>query len=99
MAGARRVAPLDLGARRHTRRAMADETEPACPDCGGEMSPIHIIDKGHRHGQYPLEYRLPDAKQSLWTGRFPIAGSIGASMCGACGRIVFRGIPSEPRDS
>ncbi len=76
---------------------MANDTDRRCPDCGGAMSPILIVDKTDISGGYhsPLQYTVPGEKQSFWTGKFPIKGTVGATMCGECGRILLRGIPAD----
>lgn len=76
---------------------MNDDTQQPCPDCGGAMSAIFVVDKTHVGGGYhhALQYTVPGEKQSFWTGKFPIKGTVGAAMCGKCGRILFRGIPAE----
>jgi hypothetical protein len=79
---------------------MAEATERPCPDCGGAMAPIFIVDKTHISGGYhqSLQYTLPGTTPSFWLGKFPIKGTVGAAMCGGCGRIVLRGIPEGQPD-
>lgn len=78
---------------------MAEATERPCPDCGGEMAPIVIVDKTHIGGGYhhALQYTVPGTKPSFWTGKFPIKGTVAAAMCSRCGRIVLRGIHRPPK--
>jgi hypothetical protein len=68
--------------------------ESQCPDCGGTVTEIRLIDKAHGGGHHDLEYTLEEAKRGLWLGRFPIEGRVAASMCGQCGRIFLYGIPT-----
>jgi hypothetical protein len=37
----------------------------------------------------------PEAKQSFWTGRYPVEGRIVAFICEGCGRILLYGEPNE----
>ena len=70
-----------------------------CPDCGGSMKSIMIIDKTAKGGGVPkhseLEYTVPEAKRSIWTGLLPIEGKITAYMCNGCGRVLLYGQPRE----
>lgn len=79
---------------------MADPILHKCPDCGGAMSPIFIVDKTHISGGYhhALQYTVPGTKQSFWSGKFPIVGTVGAEMCGECGRILLCGIAEQKAD-
>ncbi len=69
-----------------------------CPECGGSVHPIKIIDKtGRMDEQTDLEYALPESKRSFWLGRLPVEGVVMAHMCDTCGRISLYGRPrSEP---
>jgi hypothetical protein len=71
-----------------------------CPDCGGSMKAIKIIDKTTRGMGIPhqedLEYTVPEAKRSFWTGLLPVEGKISACMCDTCGRVLLYGQPREP---
>jgi predicted RNA-binding Zn-ribbon protein involved in translation (DUF1610 family) len=70
-----------------------------CPDCGGSMKSIKIIDKTTRgmgirlHSD--LEYTVQEAKRSVWTGLRPIEGKITAYMCNGCGQVLLYGQPRE----
>lgn len=74
---------------------MGAERTPAndrtCPDCSGALHAIRIIDKAHNGGHTQLEYTLPEARRSFWTGRYEIAGKVTAYLCESCGRIVLYG--------
>jgi hypothetical protein len=79
---------------------MSAATERKCPECQGMMKEIDIIDKtvyGSVFGglnipqQAQLEYVVPGAKRSVWTGNLPIEGKVSAVMCQACGRILLYG--------
>jgi hypothetical protein len=61
------------------------------------MHEIKLIDKAHAGAHTDMEYSVPDAKRSFWTGRYPIEGRVRAWMCCECGRVALygdRGIPS-----
>lgn len=78
---------------------MSSEISRSCPDCKETMVPIVVMDKTIP-GLVPagtLEYRLPDDKHSIWSGRFPTAGAVSASMCGRCGRISLYGAAQPPK--
>ncbi len=79
---------------------MAEAADHACPECGGAMASIFIVDKTHISGGYhhALQYTVPGTKPSFWTGKFPIKGTVAAAMCGGCGRIVLHGIPEGQPD-
>ena len=70
-----------------------------CPDCGGSMKAIKIIDKTVEGvgtaAHSDLEYTAPEAKRSFWKGLFPVEGKITAYMCDGCGRILLYGQPQE----
>jgi hypothetical protein len=81
---------------------MSQEVERKCPDCGGAMKTIEIIDKTvgaigigswNVPTQTALEYVVPGGKRSFWTGDLPVAGSVAACMCEGCGRILLYGRP------
>ena len=42
-----------------------------------------------------LEYTVPEAKRSIWTGLLPIEGKIAAYMCDGCGRVLLYGQPRQ----
>ena len=68
-----------------------------CPDCGGTMHEIHLIDKAHFGSHTELEYALSQSKRSIWTGAYPVEGRVTASMCPACGRIALYGAARSKR--
>jgi hypothetical protein len=60
------------------------------------MKAIQIIDKtarGPMGVHSDLEYTVPEAKRSIWTGLLPIEGKISAFMCDGCGRVILYGHP------
>ena len=64
-----------------------------CPDCGGSLHGIRLIDKtGQASVHAPLEYALLDAERGFWLGRYPVQGQVAAMMCNKCGRILLYGI-------
>jgi hypothetical protein len=65
-----------------------------CPDCGGTLDEIRIIDKAHGGGHQALEYALMESKRSFWMSRYPVEGKIAAYMCGGCGRVLLCGRPA-----
>jgi hypothetical protein len=92
-------------------RTMSEEQEEAeeltseddaitCTDCGGELRPITIMDRGHMNAPAPgdLMYRMADDKRSFWTGRYPTAGPVKAYLCQDCGRIALYGQIDDSRD-
>jgi hypothetical protein len=70
---------------------MSDER--ACPDCSSVMRSIKLIDKSHAGEHTALEYTVPEARRSFWTGTYPVEGKVNAMMCGECGRIALYGDP------
>jgi hypothetical protein len=66
-----------------------------CPDCRGSLKEIKVIDKAgsvaNLHSE--LEYTVPEAHRSYWTGHFPVEGKIAAYMCDGCGRVLLYGHP------
>jgi hypothetical protein len=65
-----------------------------CPDCGGELHPINLIDHGHYNTPTSPEYREPGAKQNFWTGKWSNAGKVTAKACPDCGRILLYAVPN-----
>lgn len=63
-------------------------------ECGGETSPVKIIDRGQRNIHYDLIYTAEDSKRSILRGH-PKEGQIAAELCGICGRITLRATPAE----
>jgi hypothetical protein len=75
-----------------------DITDKNCPDCGRPLKAIKIMDNaryGVRPAQGELTYMAPEAKQSFWTGHYPVEGRVAACMCDGCGRILLYGEPRE----
>ena len=74
-----------------------------CPDCGASMKAIRIVDKKTKDmgtlRDNDLEYTVPEAKRSFWTGILPIEGKIIAYMCDGCGRVLLYGQPHETKVS
>ena len=79
---------------------MSQDVEGKCPDCGGAMKAIEIIDKTvgtvglsdiNLPTQTALEYVVPGGKCSFWTGSLPVEGRVVARMCEGCGRILLYG--------
>ncbi len=72
-------------------------TEPhaiPCPGCPGKALEIRILDRSLGPEPGFLEYVLPDASRSFWTGKLPVAGRVAAFLCGDCGRIQLFGRPA-----
>lgn len=85
---------------------MSQNAEGKCPDCGGAMQGIDIIDKTvlafgfdgvNIPTQTALEYVARGGKRSFWTGSVPVEGKVAAFMCAACGRILLYGRPQDGR--
>jgi hypothetical protein len=63
-----------------------------CPDCETCLQNIKLLSPVFQGGE--LEYAADDAQSGRFTGRFPIAGKVRASMCPTCGRVVLHAEPS-----
>jgi hypothetical protein len=64
----------------------------SCPDCGGTLHKIKLIDRSHYGAhQAGLLYALPEAKRSFWTATFPVEGAVTAFLCEQCARILLYG--------
>ena len=61
-----------------------------CPDCDGTMKPVRLIDKSFNTDE-DVEYTVPDAKRSFWTGKYLVEGRVAAFMCDSCGRMLLYG--------
>lgn len=73
---------------------MNGDSPRTCSACGAAMSAIVLLDRVTINGaQLPVEYALPGAKASRWTGRVPVAGTIEAERCDGCGRVALYGVP------
>jgi hypothetical protein len=59
------------------------------------MQPIRLIDKSHYQMHAELEYTVPEAERSFWTGQYAVEGSVVAYMCPGCGRVLLYGVPSS----
>ena len=66
------------------------ESRSKCIECGGENTPVKIIDRGQRNIHYDLIYAAEDAKRSFYSG-YKKEGVLHAEMCSNCGRITLRG--------
>jgi len=67
-----------------------------CPDCGGELRDVAIIERGHGNHQVEgLRYGFPEERRSFWRFSQPIEGNIASRMCVECGRILLYGVPKE----
>lgn len=70
------------------------ETRQDCPDCGGRLDAIRIVDATDRAmgggvGHVELSYAPMGATQSELTATIPIAGTVRAKLCASCGRIFL----------
>ncbi|QDU44354.1 hypothetical protein [Symmachiella dynata] len=72
---------------------MSHEDKP-CPDCDGTLKAVRLIDKAFNTHEN-VEYTVPEAKRSFWSGQFPIEGKVAAFMCDSCGRMLFYGQSKE----
>ncbi len=75
-------------------KAMSTEADKKCPECGGEMALIKVIDHAFI-GDRQLEYAVAEAKRSTWTALFPVEGMVSPYMCAHCGRITLYGQKKE----
>jgi predicted RNA-binding Zn-ribbon protein involved in translation (DUF1610 family) len=50
-----------------------------CPDCGLPLIAIRLV----------FPYSLITSKPSLWTGAYPVEGTVSGFLCGECGRVTF----------
>ena len=71
------------------------DTRSACPDCGGSMEPIRLVDQAAGGAHMAMEYAAPDARRHWFSSRFPVAGHVTARICSDCGRIVLHGEPPK----
>ena len=63
--------------------------ERRCPDCLVELEPIALLDIA-AHGQVTgISYTATDAKRSVWTGLYPVKGTVNGFMCLECGRVLL----------
>jgi hypothetical protein len=72
---------------------MATAHDRKCPDCGGKVEAIKLIDKSHMGVHTQMEYTVPEARRGFWMGTFPVEGKVDAFMCEQCGRIQLFGQP------
>lgn len=73
-------------------------TEPrtTCPDCGGALAPIKLLDATDRRmesgvGHVEIGYATRSSVPSDLTGSIPESGKVKARMCADCGRILLYG--------
>jgi hypothetical protein len=73
-----------------------------CPECGGSLHPIRILERGDSQFKsnvhYDLEYALEPAKKGLigsLLGRFPTDGYLVGELCEQCGRVLLRAVPRK----
>jgi hypothetical protein len=78
-----------------------DTNAKTCPDCARSMNAIRILDNTAKNAGFPvhtdLSYAVSEAKRSIWTGLFPVEGTVAAYMCGGCGRILLYGESREAK--
>jgi len=71
----------------------------ACPECETVLEPIKILDAtspGPRDkgiAQVELSYSAPDAKQSFFLHEIKREGTLKATMCPKCGRVLLYANP------
>jgi hypothetical protein len=77
-----------------------DITDKKCPDCGRTLRAIKILDNaqhGVRPAQEELTYMAPEAKQSFWTGRYPVGGG-SPPACATAVAVSFSTVsPARPK--
>ena len=68
-------------------------SEPECRTCREPMSEITLLDRIHTSGAHTtyLEYTVPVARRSFWSGRYPVEGEIDAFLCERCGEVRLFG--------
>ena len=67
----------------------------SCPDCGGSLDPISLVDHGDSGTVTTPEYGVRVPKQHWWSSRLKIMGTVQARMCSECGRILLYGEPKQ----
>ena len=74
---------------------MTGTEERRCKECGGATHEIHVMDKVGMAGEFAadLEYSLPEARRSFWTGKYAPSGKVRALLCEGCGQITLYGKP------
>jgi hypothetical protein len=63
-----------------------------CPDCGGEMRGIKLLERSHLNQLVQLKYTAEDAEKG-WFSDYPVEGLVRGWMCRSCQRIVLYGVP------
>lgn len=76
---------------------MSEQRHVRCPDCGGDMHQVRIVDKSGIHGATTgadtmLEYTHVDDKRKMLSGRYPRRGQILSVLCEKCGLIKLYGV-------
>lgn len=64
-----------------------------CPDCQTTLQAIKLIDRSNEPDREPC-YTAADAQRKWYTGHFPVAGKVKASMCPSCGMILLHAEPN-----
>ena len=66
-----------------------------CCSCGGQMSPIKIIDKqGTTPESSGFEYAEVGAQRGFWSGAYPKSGKLDSYLCQDCGAVGLFAIKS-----
>jgi hypothetical protein len=65
----------------------------SCPDCGGSLDPINLVDHDDEGMLRTAEYGVRVPKQHWWSRSLKIVGTVEARMCSECGRILLYGEP------
>ena len=60
-----------------------------CPDCGGTMKQIQIVDRGESYMHFKMNFTEHDSRATL--GMYPITGSIDAFLCDDCDSVRLYG--------
>jgi hypothetical protein len=64
-----------------------------CPDCGGALDTISLVDHGDEGTLRSAEYGVLVPKRHWWSRTLRVAGTVEAKMCSECGRILLYGEP------
>lgn len=74
---------------------MAAPRKSKCPDCGGPLAAIRLIDRGDNSAHWELGYAAASAKRSFFgLGGYPIEGKLKGYLCGGCGRVLLYAEPN-----
>ena len=68
----------------------SDIDKRTCPECKGTMRQVRLLDRTIEK-EVDVEYTVPEAKRSFWTGLYPVEGKVVAFMCDTCGRMSLYG--------